>query len=125
MSLIETQAVQAVLLVIAIAAIFAGTTFAGMAGFLALEPHMHAAWAAVIVAGLLIAPVLLGALFVQNRVARAAQPAPRVAAVAQSPDDAAMGLIANLAKEKPLLAILFAGLLGAAGTLVQQKGRVN
>jgi hypothetical protein len=131
MAFIETQAVRAVLLVIVVAAIFAGMTFAGVALFLAVMPYMHPAWAALITAAVLILPVLVGGAIVKSRATRPAlraAPPPQAAAVG-TPDDAAMALIAGMAKEKPLLAVFFAGLLGAAGTIlqhkVQQKGRVN
>jgi hypothetical protein len=129
MAFLETQAVRAVLAVIAMAAIFAGMTLAGLALFLALMPYMHPAWAALIAASVLIVPVVIGAFIVRSRAVPRARPQPAVAAAATTPDDAAMQMIAGMANEKPLLAVLFAGLLGAAGTIlqhrVQQKGRVN
>jgi hypothetical protein len=129
MTFLETQAVRAVLAVIAIAAVFAGMTLAGVALFLVLMPFMHPAWAALLAGVALIAPVLIGAAIVKSRATRPlARPAAAPAAAA-TPDDAAMALIADMAKEKPLLAVFFAGLLGAAGTILQHKvqhrGRVN
>jgi hypothetical protein len=120
MAFLETQAVRVTLLIVAIAAVFAGMTFAGVAGFLALEPYMLPAWAAVIVAAVLIVPVLIGAIIVR---ARAVPPQPKAATqqVAAGPNDAAIALIAGMARDKPLLAVLFAGLLGAAGTILQNR----
>jgi hypothetical protein len=120
MAFLETQAVRLTLLIVAIAAVFAGMTFAGVAGFLALQPHMHPAWAAVIVAAVLIVPVLTGAIIVR---ARAAPPEPKPVQqqAAAGANDAAIALIAGMAQDKPLLAVLFAGLLGAAGTILQNR----
>jgi hypothetical protein len=128
MALLEAQAVRIALAIVAIAAVFAGMTFAGVAVFLALMTNMHAAWAAAIVAAVMIMPVVIGAIIVRVRalpvrpaVAAAAAPAPAVGTA----DEATVRMIAGLAQEKPLLAVLFAGLLGAAGTVLQQKSRVN
>jgi hypothetical protein len=126
MAFLETQAVRAVLALIAVAAVFAAMTLAGLALLLALMPHMHPAWAALVSAVALIAPVVVGAAIMRSR-ANALRP--QAAPAAATPDEAAMTLIADMAKEKPLLAVFFAGLLGAAGTVlqhrVQQKHRVN
>lgn len=119
MSLIESQAVRAVLVAIVLAAVFAGVLFAALAGFLALAPHVDGAWAALIVAAVLLVPVVVGAFVVRGS---AAQPAPPKQAAA-SPDEATVAMIAGMAKEKPLLAVLFAGLLGAAGTVLQARSR--
>lgn len=123
MSLIESQAVRAVLLAIGLAVIFAGVLFAALAGFLALAPHMEGAWAALIVAAVLLVPVLTGAFIVRGSAAHVARPQPAAAAAAPSPDEATVAMIAGMAKEKPLLAVLFAGLLGAAGTVLQARSR--
>jgi len=120
MPLIEAQAVRAVLLIALIAIIFTGVAFAGVAAFLALAPYMPVAAAAAVVAFVLLAVVFLAALVMRGRVRL-----PHSKPANASPDEAAVALIASMAKEKPLLAVLFAGLLGAAGTILQQKNRVN
>ena len=120
MPLIEAQAVRVVLLVALVAVVFTGVAFAGVAAFVLLAPHMPAAAAAVIVATVFLVPVMVGAFIVRGQ----ATP-PRPKEVYASPDEAAVAMIAGLAQEKPLLAVLFAGLLGAAGTILQHKKRVN
>ena len=127
MPFIEAQAVRAVLALVLGSAILVGIAFAAFAGYLGLLDLVQPAWAALIVAAAILVPVFVGAMVVRGH---GRHPVPRekreaVSAATQNPDAAAMGLIANLAKEKPLLAVLFAGLLGAAGTLLQQKNRVN
>jgi len=120
MPLIEAQAVRAVLLLAFAAVVFTGVAFTGYAGFLALVPYMTPALAAVVVGFAFLAAALAVALIVRSR----AQPRPQPISQ-QNPDTAAVAMIAGLAKEKPLLAVLFAGLLGAAGTILQQKNRVH
>ncbi len=121
MSLIESQAVRAVLIAIGLAVIFTGVLFAALAGFLALAPYMDGAWAALIVAAVLLVPVLAGAFIVRGSATHVARPKPDAAPV--SSDEATVAMIAGMAKEKPLLAVLFAGLLGAAGTVLQARSR--
>jgi drug/metabolite transporter (DMT)-like permease len=121
MPLIEAQAVRAVLLLTLVALVFTGVAFAGYAGFLVLAPYMPAAAAAAVVAFVFLAVAFSVAFVVRRRVH---QPRSEPAA-AQSSDAAAMALLAGMAKEKPLMAVLFAGLLGAAVTILQQKNRVN
>ena len=126
MSLIETRAVQAVLLLALAASVFAGAGFAGFAIFMALAPVMAPAWAAAIAAAILIGVPLLVAFVVRARVrAPRTQPQPQAAVGGQNPETAAVAMIAGLAKEKPLLAVLFAGLLGAAGTLANDRRRAE
>jgi hypothetical protein len=117
MPLIEAQAVRAVLLFVLIALVFTGVAFAGEAAFLELAVYLTAAGAAAIVAfGFLAIAFSIGFAV------RGHHPKPKPAV---SPDDAAIGLIAGMAKDKPLLAVLFAGLLGAAGTILQHKNHVK
>ena len=122
MALIEAQAVRAVLLVILVAIVFTGVAFVGGAAFLALGPYMPPALAAAAVGIGFLAVALCVGFAVRGR----ARPA-RVeqATSAQNPDAAAMALLAGMAKEKPLMAVLFAGLMGAAGTILQHKNHVK
>lgn len=124
MSFVESQAVRAVLVMTLVATVFTGVLFAGGALFFALTPIIQM-WAAAGITAVALLGVAFGAaLFVR---ARAQQPVqkPAAAAVAPNPDAAVVSMIAGMAQEKPLLAVLFAGLLGAAGTIIQQKNRVN
>ena len=123
MAFIEAQAVRAVLLIVLVAVVFTGVAFAGIAGFLALAPYLPAWSAAAIVALVLLVIALGAALIVRGRALPARTG--RAEQAASSPDAAAIQAIAGMAQEKPLLAVVFAGLLGAAGTILQNKDRSN
>lgn len=127
MSFVESQAVRAVLVLTLAAIVFTGVFFAGGALFFALTPIVEM-WAAAAIAAVALLGIAFGAALIVR--AKGQQPARRPIpatpdAAPTSPDAATVSMIAGLAKEKPLLAVLFAGLLGAAGTIIQQKNRVN
>ncbi len=124
MSFVESQAVRAVLVFTLVAIVFTGVLFAGGAIFLALTLAVEMWAAAAITALILLGSAFAAAAVVRARGQRPVQKVvPEPAAVA--PDAAAMTMIAGMAREKPLLAVLLAGVLGAAGTIIQHKTRVN
>lgn len=127
MSFVESQAVRAVLVLTLAAIVFTGTMFAGGALFFALTPVLEMWAAAGITALVLLSISFTVALIIR---ARGQQPVHKPAAMAATaaapgPDAAAVSMIAGMAREKPLLAVLFAGLLGAAGTIIQHKNHVD
>lgn len=121
MSFVESQAVRAVLLLTLAALVFTGVAGVGAAVFLALTLYVPV-WAAAAIAGALFLSVAFGAAMIVR--SHAHRPVPKPVAVDRS-EDATVAMIAGMAKERPLLALLFAGLMGAAGTIIQHKSRVN
>lgn len=127
MSFVESQAVRAVLVITLAAIVVTGVLFAGGALFFALTPMVEI-WAAAGITALALLGIAFGAAVVVRTKGQQPvhKPAPAAAtAVAPSPDAAMVSMIAGMAREKPLLAVLFAGLLGAAGTIIQHKNRVD
>ncbi len=115
----------AVLLITASALIWVGTAFAGYAIYVALIPETKEAWAAAIAAiVLVIGPLGWTAMLVIRRSSRPGprlhQPDARIPA-ANEADSATLNLLAKVAQEKPLLAVVFAGILGASEALAQRK----
>ncbi len=115
----------AVLLITASALIWVGAGFAGYAIYLALIPETREPWAAAIAAVVLvIGPLGWTALMLVRRTGRPKprlhHPDPRLPSVSES-DAATLNLLAKVAEEKPLLAVVFAGLLGASQAIGQRK----
>lgn len=115
----------AVLLVTASALIWVGTAFAGYAIYLALIPETREPWAAAIAAiALIIGPLGWTALLVVRRSSqpkpRLHQPDPPLPSVGEA-DSATLNLLAKVAQEKPLLAVVFAGILGASEAITHRK----
>ncbi len=121
MSFVESQAVRAVLLLTLAALVFTGVAGVGAAVFLALTLYV-ADWAAAAIAGALFLSVAFGAAIIIR--SRARPPMPKPVPVDRA-EDATVAMIAGMAKGRPLLALLFAGLVGAAGTIIQHNSRVN
>jgi len=111
------------LLVTATALIWVGVGFAGYALYLAFlaqsGPPLAAALAAVI---LVIAPLGWAVIVLVRRPRARAQiqpPDPRFAAF--EGDKTALNVLAQVAQDKPLFAVLFAGILGAAEAIRRRK----
>jgi hypothetical protein len=126
-SFVESQAVRAVLVLTLAAIVFTGVLFAGGALFFALTPVVQM-WAAAGITALVLLSIAYGAALMVR--AKGQQPVHKPTPTAASsaavgPDAATVSMIAGMAREKPLLAVLFAGLLGAAGTIIQHKSRVD
>ena len=119
------------LLVTASAFIWVGTAFAGYAIYLALIPAAPAPWAAAI-AGivLVVGPVVWAILLLVRRkrpppAPRMHQPDPRMPpAMAGTAEAATLDLLAKIAQDKPLLAVLFAGILGASEAMANRRNQM-
>ena len=113
------------ILITASALIWVGTAFAGYAIYLALIPATREPWAAAIAAVVLvIGPVGFALLLNARRQSRPRlhQPDPRLPpSLTADPDNATLNLLARVAEEKPLLAVLFAGILGASEAISHRK----
>jgi hypothetical protein len=116
--------VGAVLLVTASALIWVGVGFAGYALYLALLPNAGAPLAASLAAVILVIGPLGWAAIANLRYAHAARPTfhPAEVQVTQAdPEAATLALLAKVAQEKPLLAVVFAGILGASQAIQHRK----
>ncbi len=113
----------AVLMITASALIWVGTGFAGYAIYLALIPETREPWAAAIAAAILVIGPLGWAVLLNVRRAkpRLYQPERRIASATLDPDNATLNLLAKVAQEKPLLAVLFAGILGVSDAVKHRK----
>jgi hypothetical protein len=116
----------AVVLITASALIWVGVAFAGYAIYVALIPKVTEPWAASAAAAILvIAPLGWAALINlhhrrQDPRPKLHHPDPRVA-LSSAADDPTLNLLAKVAEEKPLLAVLFAGILGASEAITHRK----
>ena len=113
----------AVLLIIASALIWVGVAFAGYAIFLAFEPHSGAPWAAAFAAAILVIGPLAWTVIMNVRGARARAPlhAPEPRAAPAPDENATLSLLAKVAQEKPLLALVFAGIIGASEAILHRR----
>ncbi len=105
------------------ALIWGGVGFAGYALYLAVLPNSGAPLAAAIAAVILVIGPLGWAALVYAR-AHAKRPRfhPAEVQVTQAdPEAATLSLLARLAQEKPLLAVVFAGILGASQAIQHRK----
>jgi hypothetical protein len=111
------------LLITASALIWVGVGFAGYALYLALLPQSGPPLAAAIAALVLVIGPLGWAVIVLLHSARPRPqihpPDPRFAAI--DADNTALNVLAQVAQDKPLLAVLFAGILGAAEAIRRRK----
>lgn len=121
----------AVLIITASALIWVGTAFAGYAIYLALIPQTTAPWAAAIAAIVLVIGPLGWAAIVNLRRSphpekpKLHQPDPRLSGVAPADaDTATLNLLARVAQEKPLLAVVFAGILGASEAIANKRNQL-
>ena len=113
----------AILMIAASALIWVGVGFAGYALYLALLPDAGAPLAASIAAIILVIGPLSGAAIIYIH-AHATRPKYHPAEVQVTPADpaaATLSLLATLARDKPLLAVVFAGILGASEALQHRK----
>ncbi len=117
----------AVLLITASALIWVGAAFAGYAIYLAFIPATREPWAAAIAAGILVIGPFSWALLLNARRSKPHlhRPDPTLpSASLLDPDNATLNLLARVAQEKPLLAVLFAGILGASDAMNHRKGHM-
>ena len=114
----------AVLLILASALIWVGVAFAGYAIYLALLPRAGAPWAAAMAAAILVIGPIGWAVIMNVRTPRAARPqfhTPDARITPAETQDATLSLLAKVAQEKPLLAVVFAGILGASEAILHRK----
>jgi hypothetical protein len=111
------------LLVTASALIWVGVSFAGYALYLAILPRSGPSLAAASVALILmVVPLGWAAIVLLRRPSPRAQLHPPDTRFAQpNADNAALNVLAQVAQEKPLLAVLFAGILGASEAIRRRK----
>ena len=114
-----------VLLIIASALIWVAVAFAGYALYLAFLPKTGAPWAAAVAAAILIAGPITAAVLMKLRAPSPKPPPPVHVAQAQvepaETQDATLKLLAKVAEDKPLLAVVFAGILGASEAILRRK----
>ena len=110
---------RGLLLIAGAALIWIGIGFAGYAIYAALIDAAGSAGAAAIAGACLLVVPLGATAFLALKPRRTLRP-PEV--IEPRSDQATLELLANLAKDKPLLAVLFAGALGAAETLRRRRG---
>src|SRR5215475_13981351 len=111
------------LLVTASALIWVGVGFAGYALYLAFLARAGPPWAAAIASAILdVGPLSFTVILLLWKPRVRAQihpPDPRFARA--EGDNAALNVLAQVAQEKPLLAVVFAGILGAFEALLRRK----
>ena len=113
-----------VLLIFVSALIWVAVAFAGYALYLALLPQAGAPLAAAIAAAILIIAPVTAAIIMKLR---AAPPKPTPVHVPEAritpadSQDATLKLLAQVAEDKPLLAVVFAGILGASEAILRRK----
>lgn len=106
---------KAVLLTIAVALVFFGVGLIGLGIAASLEPFVGAAWGNAITGALFLLPPLIWALAIIS--ARPPRPAPADTGSRQI----MTAIIAALAKETPWIAIVGAGLVGAANLFLNRN----
>jgi len=113
-----------VLAITASALIWVGVGFAGYAIYLAFLPQTGAPWAAACAAAILVIGPLTYAALVNIHMPHVAQPrlhTPDAHVTPAQAENATLTLLAKVAEEKPLLAVLFAGILGASEAVMHRK----
>ena len=116
--------VGAVLLITASALIWVGVGFAGYAFYLAFLPNAGAPLAAALAAVILVSGPLGWVAIANLRHAHAAKPkfhAAEIQVTPADPEGATLALLAKVAQEKPLLAVVFAGILGASRAIQHRR----
>ena len=113
-----------VLLIVASALIWVAVALAGYALYLAFLPRQGAPLAAAIAAAILIAGPVTAAIIMKLRAPRprpAAVHVPETRITPADSQDATLKLLAQVAEDKPLLAVVFAGILGASEAILRRK----
>jgi hypothetical protein len=113
----------AVLMITVSALIWVGVAFAGYALYLAFLPNAGAPLAASIAAAILVLGPLCWAaiVYLHAHATRSKYHPAEVRVTPADPAAATLSLLAALARDKPLLAVVFAGLLGASEALQHRK----
>jgi len=115
----------AVLLIMASALVWVGVAFAGYALYLALLPRAGAPWAAALAGVTLVIGPIGWAVLVNIRATPATQIfSPPERLTPSETQDATLVFLAKVAQEKPLLAVVFAGLLGVSEAILHRKNEL-
>jgi hypothetical protein len=112
---------RGLLLIAAAALIWIGIGFAGYAIYLALATKLQPDWAAALTAALLLAAPLCTLIVLVWRRPQPALHVPDLRPVQADTETATLALLADVARQKPLLAVFIAGVLGAAETLRRRQ----
>ena len=102
-----------ILLILALAMVWIGVGFAAFAIAAAFTPHVGMAWAAAIAAAILLFPAMVTALYFMLR-----RPPRRGL---EGIERAMVALVSSIVSDKPVMAILGAGLVGALGSLLNRR----
>jgi hypothetical protein len=114
-------ALRGFLLIAGSAIIWIGVAFGAYAIYLAFVPAVGILWAAAATCGFLLAGPLTWVIVMHMRRPHPHLPTPDPRPAQNDQDKAVLQLLAGVAKEKPLLAVLVAGLVGAAETVRRRK----
>jgi hypothetical protein len=106
--------------------VFGGAVFACYALYAAFVPLFGKAIAAAIAAAILLFVPMLGLILLslrarRGRIRRIEQAAADQNPFTPSPDNIALGFLAGLARDKPITAVLLAGVFGAAASLFRDR----
>jgi hypothetical protein len=114
-------ALRGFLLIAGSAIIWIGVGFGAYAIYLAFVPALGILWAAAATSSLLLAGPLTWVIVIHMRRPHPHLSTPDPRPAQNDQDKAVLQLLAGVAKEKPLLAVLVAGLVGAAETVRRRK----
>jgi membrane protein implicated in regulation of membrane protease activity len=106
-------AARIIFLILALAMVWIGVGFAAFAIAAGLTPHVGMAWGAAIAAAVLLAPALLAAIYFSVR-----RPPKRGL---EGIEGAMIALVSSIVNDKPIMAILGAGLAAAFASLLNRK----
>lgn len=107
---------KAILLAVAVALVFFGVGLIGLGIAASLEPFVGAAWGNAIAGALFLLPPLIWALAIVS-----SRPARPVAPVDSGQRQILTAIFAALAKETPWIAVVGAGLAGAANMFLNRN----
>jgi hypothetical protein len=115
--------IYAIFLILFSALIWVGVAFAGYALYLSVLTQMAAPGAAAVSAVVLVTGPLGWAGIMKWRLPKASQPlgAEDARAAPAATQDAMLSLLAKVAQDKPLLAVVFAGILGASEAVLHRR----
>jgi LPXTG-motif cell wall-anchored protein len=102
-----------IFLILALAMVWIGVGFAAFAIAATFAPHIGMAWGAAIAAAILLFPAIMTALYFMLR-----RPPRRGL---EGIERAMVALISSIVNDKPVMAILGAGLVGILGSLFSRK----
>jgi len=104
-----------------IAVVCVGVVFAGQALYAAFAPLTGEAWAAAIAAAILLFIPVVGIVVLSRRARRAWRFEFPPMSMPPTPDNVALAYLAGLAKDRPIVALVLAGIFGAASAILRKK----